>query len=558
MDFGVLLRGHKEIIIADSGHGRTSRRPKPHSLFSDPVRTLDLPWVYSGETEKLVASVTVQWSGHGSSTLRRLLRRRNTILIIALVISIILSIISNSIDKEQDLRVRLVPSMDDTETLSILYMPPSSSAHALTYDDPRLLSNFAFAVKTSHEVMGDRLTRQLSSFLDRLENRIYISDHEDVLGDTPVHDCYTTIYEDAINRTRTGERRTATVREEEDGWTRDAHKNLPGFRILYEQFPDKDWFMMIDDDTYIFTQNLHDITHYLDPSLPLHMGWPLGMGPCGINDDMPDRRQGFYQGGSGILLSRGAMEILYEGIDECILKSWDCWAGDIRVSLCMWDVGLRVLDGCPHPYGFYVHDYRHLDPEQGIIGDPCIRPVTGHRMRGMDFHYAYMAEKISENGAVTFADIFHSRYVNTTMNIGPDFDVIDIDTVWNGIEGQGSRLVESVNECNAICTADPMCRSWTFKDETEECWFEESEWWDYKRLPKRGYVSGLKGSRYVCDRVPTEYKHLTVPAVLLLSEKTGEIVFSTGNTRLNDISSVHTAILVERDALAVDHLLSVS
>ncbi|KAJ3307523.1 hypothetical protein HDU76_004597 [Blyttiomyces sp. JEL0837] len=46
------------------------------------------------------------------------------------------------------------------------------------------------------------------------------------------------------------------VDESSQGWKLDAHKNLPGLQILYQRFPDADWYLMIDDDSYMFFDNL--------------------------------------------------------------------------------------------------------------------------------------------------------------------------------------------------------------------------------------------------------------------------------------------------------------
>ena len=43
------------------------------------------------------------------------------------------------------------------------------------------------------------------------------------------------------------------------GWKTDAHKNLPGFQILNEKFPNAKWYIMIDDDTYLFKHHLSDL-----------------------------------------------------------------------------------------------------------------------------------------------------------------------------------------------------------------------------------------------------------------------------------------------------------
>ncbi|RKO96527.1 hypothetical protein CAUPRSCDRAFT_11780, partial [Caulochytrium protostelioides] len=42
---------------------------------------------------------------------------------------------------------------------------------------------------------------------------------------------------------------TTPPRDRSLGWQKDAHKNLPGFRLMATTFPDAEWYFMIDDDT---------------------------------------------------------------------------------------------------------------------------------------------------------------------------------------------------------------------------------------------------------------------------------------------------------------------
>ena len=48
-------------------------------------------------------------------------------------------------------------------------------------------------------------------------------------------------------------------------------------------------------------------------------------------DDGPQ----FAHGGSGIVISRGAMIEMMKIHESCILKYKDCFAGDIRTALCL-------------------------------------------------------------------------------------------------------------------------------------------------------------------------------------------------------------------------------
>ncbi|KAJ3016416.1 UNVERIFIED_CONTAM: hypothetical protein HDU68_012227 [Siphonaria sp. JEL0065] len=116
------------------------------------------------------------------------------------------------------------------------------------------------------------------------------------------------------------------------GWKNDANKNLPGLKKLYETYPDANWFMMIDDDTYVFVDNLVDYLSTLDPQTPYYIGRANSFVGCaGIvnHGDGPE----FAHGGSGYVVSKKAMSMLLDGYNACIEKHSSCWAGDIRVAL---------------------------------------------------------------------------------------------------------------------------------------------------------------------------------------------------------------------------------
>ncbi|BFZ64839.1 hypothetical protein YB2330_005992 [Saitoella coloradoensis] len=377
--------------------------------------------------------------------------------------------------------------------LSTLKKPTVTSiSPSRTHQPEQRLTSFAFAVKIGRETFSERLPLQFQTFLPRIDNYIFISDHEGQLGETSIFDCYTSIYDDALNSIlSTGSKPQLPLPqrpEREPGWERDAHKNLPGFKHLYDSFPDAEWYMMIDEDTYVFTQNLYDITSGLNSSDPVHMGWAMGFPPCGVNDKvLPEEHPNMYQGGSGILLSRGALNILYPHIDQCILKSWDCGCGDYRTALCLHDVGLTP-DWPRHPYGYHVHDFGQ--GEQGWPSDPCIRPVTGHHMRGKHFQEAYRAELAAPHGHVTFADLYAAHHGGAR-----DITERDIDYVTDmGLAGWGE--VEDARECREMCLLEPECKAWTFEDETGECFlkYEGGMRW----AGKEGYVSGMLGERYRC------------------------------------------------------------
>ncbi|CAK7268267.1 hypothetical protein SEPCBS119000_002973 [Sporothrix epigloea] len=81
-----------------------------------------------------------------------------------------------------------------------------------------------------------------------------------------------------------------------DGWELDAMKFIPGLELAYAAMPDKAWYLLLDDDTFVVPSSLRLLLAHLDPSVPHYIGNAVG-----------DFRGRFAHGGSAVVLSRGAM-----------------------------------------------------------------------------------------------------------------------------------------------------------------------------------------------------------------------------------------------------------
>ncbi|KAJ3298788.1 hypothetical protein HDU79_006831 [Rhizoclosmatium sp. JEL0117] len=125
---------------------------------------------------------------------------------------------------------------------------------------------------------------------------------------------------------------------------RDAHKFLPGLRLLYKTYPDMPWYLMIDDDAFVFMHSLSEYVKLFSHTKPYYIGNMNVFVGC---DGVTEFGQGpaFAHGGSGILVSNAAMKKVLDGVDGCIVKYRDCFFGDVRVALCMRDVGVKGLPG---------------------------------------------------------------------------------------------------------------------------------------------------------------------------------------------------------------------
>ncbi|KAI7787791.1 glycosyltransferase family 31 protein [Diaporthe eres] len=97
-----------------------------------------------------------------------------------------------------------------------------------------------------------------------------------------------------------GEDRLARNYSSSFGWELDAMKFIPSLELAYRAMPDRKWFILVDDDTYLIYPSLNFILGHFDPSMPYYLGNAVG-----------DYRQRFAHGGSSIALSRATMQALF-------------------------------------------------------------------------------------------------------------------------------------------------------------------------------------------------------------------------------------------------------
>lgn len=257
----------------------------------------------------------------------------------------------------------------------------------------------------------------------------------------------------SIKRVRGG-KDIAEVTPDEDstGWLADAHKNLPGFKEMWNRFPDASWYLMIDDDTYIFMDHLDNFLSQFDPKLPHYLGAATIFTGC---DEVHKLGDGplFGHGGSGIVLSHGALEkIMSEGVmEECIDKYKSCFAGDIRLGLCLRDSGILIRRVVPYVF--------NRDPPHSLYWypDPCDRPITFHHLLVAQIQKLYdLEQKTKQNYPfTTFSEIFLDWIGDS------DGEPVIGDRRGSDIT---SYSAETSDECREKCRIYSTCVSYTFSD----------------------------------------------------------------------------------------------
>ncbi|ROV88267.1 hypothetical protein VSDG_09048 [Cytospora chrysosperma] len=123
------------------------------------------------------------------------------------------------------------------------------------------------------------------------------------------------------------------------GWELDAVKFLPALELAYRSMPQKKWYILIDDDTYLIQPSLNTILGHFDPSMPYYIGNAVG-----------DYRQRFAHGGSSITLSRAMMQELFAGRNHGVLSrarrasATEVW-GDRLLADALLQLGVHIEEG---------------------------------------------------------------------------------------------------------------------------------------------------------------------------------------------------------------------
>jgi hypothetical protein len=231
---------------------------------------------------------------------------------------------------------------------------------------------------------------------------------------------------------------------------------------------------MIDDDTYLLMDNLVEYLQKFDSSRPYYIGSStVFMGCDGVRNfgDGP----AFAHGGSGIILSRAAVEKMLTIKDDCIWRYKDCWAGDIRLGLCLRDVGIFLESP-----GLFT---KHPPNDNFFYGDPCTKQISFHHLLISQFQRLYQVE-LKNNG---------TRPV-TLSDIAPSFLREGITSNTNRPGGDYDHFAEpSVEGCYERCRKDRKCYS--FVHANSVCWLK-SVIPDVKE--EQGTTSGVVLSNYVC------------------------------------------------------------
>ncbi|KAJ3076328.1 hypothetical protein HDU98_004312 [Podochytrium sp. JEL0797] len=162
---------------------------------------------------------------------------------------------------------------------------------------------------------------------------------------------------------------------------------------------------MLDDDSYALLDNIDSHLKAFNASEALYFGQANHFTGCdGVKT--PGDGPSFAQGGSGIILSQGAMRKMLPILDSCIVKYDSCWAGDVRVALCLRDAGVMMdqrmvgFHGSPPDYNFQ------------FSMDSAELPSVFHKMSPLQMQLMFELESSTKQqyASVTMLHVYQKFY----------------------------------------------------------------------------------------------------------------------------------------------------
>ncbi|KEF55190.1 uncharacterized protein A1O9_08844 [Exophiala aquamarina CBS 119918] len=413
-----------------------------------------------------------------------------------------------------------------TESLPSEPEIPTSYVDGLAVPPCRLLpgaDKVVVIVKTGATEAFARLPQQLLTLAECVPNFMVFSDMAQDMGDFHIYDAldevgkeYKENHEDFkfYNQVHTAHAAhgDVSVLGSEKGWNLDKWKNIPMLHKAYTVYPNADWYMTIDADTYLGWTNLLLLLNKMDPEEPLYAGCVYWHGPTA-----------FAQGGTGYLLSKASVKKFEEIRTPEKIADWEketstICCGDVMLGVAMGHAGVSVSGAWP---------MFQVDPPSGLTWSDaywCKPAITWHHSPTFevealwDFEkewlnktwddedpgsvpylyrdaFEYFVEPIITEEKVDWdnlsGDMTYTKPAADHVKEDNDWDWKNDEEkqkMWDDLSELQKKSAESANDCIEACKDNTECVQWSWHPGT--CKLQKSIKLGRTADPKKETTSG--------------------------------------------------------------------
>ncbi|OWP03567.1 hypothetical protein B2J93_7585 [Marssonina coronariae] len=269
------------------------------------------------------------------------------------------------------------------------------------------------------------------------------------------------------------------------GWRLDKYKFLPMVAHAARTYPDKKWFIYLEDDNYLFLRPFYAFLSAFDSSESFYFGGPATR----LGED-------FAHGGSAFALSQGALRASFLA-DPKLQDRWDEYSiemgcGDHILSHALASKGVvrwRGFDDVLWPLQGAALWQMHFNAPNW-----CSPIWAIHKTHAKDLSalHQWDAEfRMKQSGSVStsprwgdlFKDFILPMLANSTQELREEWDNLSMDKHFASVKepDAGQSLSEAERQgrpwfsreaCRAACQEDQACLQWRYAD--DNCYLSDS------------------------------------------------------------------------------------
>jgi hypothetical protein len=244
--------------------------------------------------------------------------------------------------------------------------------------------------------------------------------------------------------------------------------------------PDKKWYIMADDDTYLMQPALKRLLEHLDPEVPYYVGNAVG-----------DYKGRFAHGGSSVILSRATMRLLFSHHDVVIsahLESLEETWGDKLLATTLLKIGVYLDE----EYAIFFNGEPPRDMR--VTEDRLCAPIVSfHRLSPSEM--INVGRRFQHRGELLLWIDLWDIYGAPSLD-SPILETGRVD--WDHVGGLDETTmtvkdIQSAQNCIQIChNYSKTCLAWTWEKEEQACHVSN---WMVPGDKARGKMSGINVPR---------------------------------------------------------------